>query len=91
MNAGAWALLGNAIVMLGGVAGVYFTRRSAKDNTVVAGFTALSNGLERRVERLEANERRRSELAQLHRPWDIQIYDQARAAGWSVTPPPPLD
>lgn len=26
-----------------------------------------------------------------HRPWDDQIFDQARQAGWDVVPPPPLE
>jgi hypothetical protein len=91
MSSGAWATLGVVIVAIGTVVGAFFTWRSAKSNTVVTGFAALTTGLEKRVERLEAQEIRRSELAQLHRPWDISIYDQARAAGWAVSPPPPLD
>lgn len=91
MSSGAWSVVGIVIVAISGIAGVYFTRKSAKETTAITGFSALASGLETRVSSLEANERRRSELAQLHRPWDISIYDQARAAGWKVAPPPPLD
>lgn len=95
---GWFGVIGIAVTALGGVIATVATRRTAKDTTAVTGFVSLNAALEHRVERLEAAEttrlqedRRKAELAVKHRVWDGQIYDEARAAGWTVTPPPPLD
>lgn len=91
MDATGWAIVGTAVTAAAALASAVLTRRSAKDTTGVTGLVALNTGLETRVSRLELSEQRRAELARAHRPWDEQIYDQARAAGWTVNPPPPLD
>lgn len=91
MDATGWAIVGIGLTAAVSLASALLTRRSAKDTTGVTGLVALNTGLEMRVSRLELSEQRRAELARAHRPWDEQIYDQARAAGWHVSPPPPLD
>lgn len=91
MDGISWGVVGIAITGVATLAGSWFTRRSAKDTNAVTGFVSLTTALEHRVSRLEEREERRSELAQQHRPWDVQIFDQARQAGWDVKPPPPLD
>jgi hypothetical protein len=91
MDASGWALAGVGVTAVVALASSLLTRQSAKENTGVTGLVALNTGLETRISRLEIAEQRRAELARAHRPWDEQIYDQARAAGWSVSPPPPLD
>jgi hypothetical protein len=91
VDATGWAVVGVGLTAVASLASALLTRRSAKDTTGVTGLVALNTGLETRVSRLETSEQRRAELARAHRPWDEQIYDQAKAAGWQVTPPPPLD
>lgn len=94
-----WALTA-AVTLLGFV----LTRRSATDHTgadlLIAAAKQQSEDIARlRTERdedrsqLDATQQEvrtiRTFIRQ-HVPWDDQIYDQARAAGWDVEPPPPL-
>lgn len=83
-------MIGSAVIVSGTIAGAVLTRRSAKDTNAVEGYDKLTGRLTQRVERLEQRETERDERDQKHQEWDRVIYDQARAAGWDVAPPPPL-
>jgi 2-polyprenyl-3-methyl-5-hydroxy-6-metoxy-1,4-benzoquinol methylase len=83
-------VIGSILLGLIGLGGGLLTRRSAKEGNAVTGYDSLTQRLEHRVERLESRETRREQLAVAHSSWDDQIYDQAKAAGWDVSRPPPL-
>lgn len=91
MDTGEWAVIGVSITAIATVLGSWLTRRSAKDTAGVSGLVALNTGLEKRVERLESREERRSELAGKHREWDELVRDKLHALGEQVPIPPPLD
>lgn len=81
------------------------TNKTTADANAVAGFDKLTERLEGRldkqdaritrqdeeIEKLRAEEERKAELQRAHQPWDVSIYEQATAAGWTIGPPPPLD
>lgn len=88
-----------AIVTLGSLIVAYLTKRSAKDNTVVTGFTELTeryreevNRLGLRITALEHVEGERRRLARQHEVWDWAVVKRLRAVTDEPIPdPPPLD
>lgn len=86
-------LLGVAATVLVAI----FTRRSARDTMGVQLITTYierqdsdMDDLREEVRELKGQVNRVLRQVRVHRPWDQQIYAQARAAGWEVTEPPPL-
>lgn len=67
------------------------TRRSATDHTGADLLIAAAKQQKEDIDQLRSDLGTVKTYIRAHRPWDDQIYDQARAAGWDVEPPPPLD
>lgn len=91
--------LGAAFVAGSAVIAAWFTRRSSRDQTAVAGFTELVNQMrtERtedraRIAALETQATRRHELAMAHTRWDRLIQRKMETlTDESFPDPPPLD
>lgn len=94
------------ITTLGVVIVAYLTRRTAKDQTAIGGFSALVKTLqdqnarqEKRIRALEreAEQRRRTDaerdrVVEVHRRWDFQVARRLRQLTEEPFPdPPPLD
>ncbi len=99
-------ILGAVVTTLGVIIVALLTRRSAKDQTAVGGFTALVKSLqdqndrqEQRIRALEqeGRERRRADterdrVVQVHQRWDFQVARRLRQLTDEPFPdPPPLD
>lgn len=85
-EAGPW-LFSGLVAIIGG----WFTYRGTRGQTNVAGFDKLVQSYDKRLGDVEDQLAAVRGNVRVHRQWDDQLYDQARQAGWDVTPPPPLD
>lgn len=84
-------VLGWAFTAVIAVVGYMFTRRSAQDTTGVAALSKLTDQQAADKAELKGDLAKLRTAVREHRTWDDKLYDQARAAGWDVPPPPPLD
>lgn len=91
-------VIGTGLVTLGTLIGAIFTRRSAKDETAVGGFTALTAAMRAeldryavRIQKLEDNEVSRQKLARRHQAWDRMVRLELQQRGMDVPEPPPLE
>lgn len=95
------------MVLVAALVASYVTRRNAADTTALSGFTDLATELREelrdakkdlakaktRIEHLEDEDQRKSNLARVHTGWDYMLLDDFRRHNPdSIVPdPPPLD
>lgn len=84
-------ILGWVLTAVVTIFGFVLTRRSATDNTGADLLIAAAKEQREDITSLRSDVNQMKSYIRAHRPWDDRIYDQARAAGWDVEPPPPLD
>lgn len=88
-----------AIVTIGSLLVAFFTRRSAKEDTVTTGFTNLTSSLQAQVNmqgveirQMQTTLSKQRRALREHEVWDWQMVSRLRQVSHEPVPdPPPLD